>query len=158
MTKIFSVVAGMVLLATTTFAAGAKAPAGYSLNPSLLAGSPRAAEPTSDSPLRLKADDKSAAVHLVTEGPFSPYLGASRNAEPEQEGSPSLYRATEKDDSPLADYRLEAGIGCLLDDNASLNLGYRFAEPTPALTDPTSTALEASADDLRISFDLKLPF
>jgi hypothetical protein len=111
-----------------------------------------------DSPLRLKTNDELAAVHLVTESLFTPYLGVSRKVEPEEEGSPSIYRDSEKDAFPLADYHLEAGIGCLLDENASLNIGYRFAKPNPVLTDPVSSALEASANDLRISFDLKLPF
>jgi hypothetical protein len=158
MMKIFSITAGIVLFATIAFAMDAQVPAGYSLPPTLLADGARTTDPMNDSPLRLKADGELAAVHLVTESPFTPYLGVSRKVEPEEEGSPSFYRDSEKDASPLADYRLEAGIGCLLDDNASLNVGYRFAEPTPALTDPASTALEASADDLRISFDLKFPF
>lgn len=155
MTKIFLVLAGIVFFSTTAFASGEPDPAGYSLNPSLLADCIRTTETTNISPLRLKADDNSAAVQLVTRTPFSPYLGASRHAEPEDEGSPSIYHSPEKDGSPLADYRLEAGIGCQLDDNANLNVGYRFTEP---LGDPTPAALEARADDLRISLDIKLPF
>jgi hypothetical protein len=158
MTKIFSIATGIVLFATSAFATDAQVPAAYSLNPSLLADCARTTGPVNDSPLRLKTDDELAAVHLVTESLFTPYLGVSRKVEPEEDGSPSIYRDSEKDIPLLADYRLEAGIGCLLDDHASLNIGYRFAEPTPALMDPTSTALEASADDLRIFFDLKLPF
>jgi hypothetical protein len=158
MTKIFSIAAGIVLVATSAFAAGPHVPAGYSLPPSHFADGTRTSDPMSDSPLRLKADGELAAVQLVTKSPITPYLGVSRKVEPEEEGSPSIYRDSEKDASPLEDYRLEAGFGCLLDDNASLNVGYRFAEPTSALADPASAALEASADDLRISFDLKLPF
>lgn len=158
MTKIFLIAAGIALFATTSFAMGVKVPAGYSLNPSLLADCAPTTSPADNSPLRLKADDELAAVHLVTQTPFSPYVGASWKAEPEEEGSPSVYRDTEKDDTLLADYRLEAGIGCLIDDNASLNVGYRFSEPTTSLTNSASSALETNADDLRISFDLKLPF
>jgi len=158
MTKIFSIAAGIVLFATSAFATDTQMPVGYSLNPSLLADLALTTDPVKDSPLRLKADDELAAVHLVTESAFSPYLGVSRKVEPEVEGSPSIYRGSEKDASPLADLHLEAGIGCLLDDHASLNIGYRFAERNPVLTDPASSALEPSTDDLRISFDLKLPF
>jgi hypothetical protein len=156
MTKIFSIAAGIVLFATSALATDTQVPVGYSLNPSLLADRALTIAPVNDSLLRLKADDELAAVHLVTESAFSPYLGVSRKIEPEEEGS--IYRDLEKDAFPLADYHLEAGIGCLLDDHARLNIGYRFAEPNPVLTAPASSALEASTDDLRISFDLKLPF
>jgi hypothetical protein len=158
MTKIFSIAAGIVLFATSAFATDTQVPVGYSLPPSPIADRALTTDPVNDSPFRLKADDELAAVHLVTESAFTPYLGISRKVEPEEEGSPSIYRDSEKGAFLLADYHLEAGIGCLLDDNASLNIGYRFAEPNPVLTGPSSSALEASTDDLRISFDLKLPF
>jgi hypothetical protein len=156
--KFFLIAAGIILFATSTFATGGEVPAGYSLNPSFLADCARTTDPVDDSPLRLKAEGELAAVYLVTESPFTPYLGVSRKVEPEEKGSPSIYRDSEKGASLLADYRVEAGIGCVLDDHASLNVGYRFAEPTPALTGPAFSVLDAGADDLRISFDLKLPF
>jgi hypothetical protein len=158
MAKIFLIAAGIVLFATSAFATGAEVPAGYSLPPELLAGGAPTADAGNTPPLRLKADDELAAVQLVTKSPISPYLGVSRKVKPEEPGSPSLYRDSEKDASPFADYRLEAGLGCLLNDNTTLNIGYRFAEPTTTLTDPASAALGASNDDLHISFDFKLPF
>jgi opacity protein-like surface antigen len=158
MAKFFLIAAGIVLFATSAFATGAEVPAGYPLPPDLLAGGAPTADPANNSPLRLKADDELAAVQLVTKSPISPYLGVSRKVEPEEQGSPSLYRNSEKDASPFADYRLEAGLGYLLNDNATLNIGYRFADPTTALMDPASAALGASNDDLHISFDFKVPF
>ncbi|MEZ4598482.1 MAG: hypothetical protein R2940_01690 [Syntrophotaleaceae bacterium] len=153
MGKIFLIAAGIALFASTAFAASTQVPAGKSLPPSLLDDCARTTTPPNDSPFNLRADGDLAAIHLVTESPFTPYLGITRKMEPEEEGSPSVYRDSEKDN-----LRLELGIGCLLGDNASLNVGYRLADPTSALMDPSSAALETEADDLHISFDLTLPF
>jgi hypothetical protein len=161
MRKIFAVPAGLLLLATTAFATGMPVPAGYSFDPTLNeknCPSPAAAK-ESQSPLRLQADDKSATLHLLTEIPFSPYLGASREAGPEEEGTPSGDSNPESQDSPsLDDYHLEAGFACPLNDSTRLNVGYRFAEPLPNMTEQVPAALQEQADDLRISLDFKLPF
>ncbi|WP_027713819.1 hypothetical protein [Desulfuromonas sp. TF] len=158
---IFSLLGGLLLQATTAFATGTPALPGYALDPSLSAkchSSPTAAK-ESQFPLRFQADDKSAALHLLTEIPFSPYLSASREAGPEEEGTPSGDFNPESQYSPsLDDYHLEAGFACPLNDSTRLKVGYRFAEPMPNMMDQVPTTLQEQADDLRISLDFKLPF
>jgi hypothetical protein len=151
MSEIFSVLAGLLLLATTSFATGVPAPSGYALNPALIADcSPSPA--AKDSPLRIVAAEDGAAVHLVTRASLIPYVGAG--LESPSEGLDSLTHGESAED----DYHLEAGIACPLDAYARLNVGYRFDDPLPTLTGSQPDSHIEPENDLRISFDLRLPF
>jgi len=157
---IFSVTAGLLLLATTAFATSKPAiPAGYALDPSLSAKCSASPPAEKEFPLRLEGDKNSTALHLVTGAPFSPYLGARLEGVFEEEGTPSDDTASESRNSPsLDDYHLEAGFACPLNDSTRLNVGYRFAEPLANIMDQVPAALKEQTDDLRISLDFKLPF
>jgi hypothetical protein len=61
------------------------------------------------------------------------------------------------DHDTLADYRLEAGIGVKVEDTTSLNLGYRFRS-TPSLLDDRGNDPLSLSGDLRLTFDIKVPF
>ena len=58
---------------------------------------------------------------------------------------------------PLSNYHLEAGVGLLLEDKTSLNLGYRFHNQ-PSLLDERRNDPLSMSGDLRIGFDIKVPF
>lgn len=122
------------------------------------------ADPGSSSPqraadsaaaLRLDTGDESAAIRLFTPSPLSPYVGAGRS-----QGDKDDHLSYEEQKAAAAadPYRLEAGVGYLLNDAAALNLGYRFADalPQPDKTDPVKAS--PRENDLQISLDIKLPF
>lgn len=148
--KIFSALAGLLLLSATAFAE-APSPSGYTLDPSLSATC-RSTPAAKDSPLRIVAAEDSAAVHLVTRAALVPYVGAG--LESPSEGLDSHTYGESSD----PDYHLEAGIACPLDSFARLNVGYRFDDPLPTFTGSQPDSLAEGEDDLRISFDLRLPF
>lgn len=150
MRKIFSILAGLLLLATAAFAE-LPSQGSYALDPSLSANccSTPAAK---DSPLRIVAAEDRAAVHLVTRATLVPYVGAGLEAPSEGHDSPA------DEESAETDYHFEAGIACPLDDYTRLNVGYRFDDPLPTFTGSHPESLDEREDDLRISFDLRVPF
>lgn len=157
MNRMLSMLAGLLLLATAALASEAPAPDGYALDPSLTAKtSPRPAP--KKSPFSLRANDNSAALQLVTKGAISPYVGASREEEAKEEETSSDGFVPESGGSSLEGYHLEAGFACSLNNNAKLNVGYRFADSLSNMMDEAPPALQEQTDDLRISLDLKLPF
>ncbi len=94
-------------------------------------------------------------VRLSTKAPISPYLEAVGGSEPTAEELrllPDQFR-----NNPLERYQLGAGINISVEDRASLSLGYRFHQPLSLLDDSRQTT-PSEREDLRIFFDLKLPF
>lgn len=100
-------------------------------------------------------DEKATNVRLQTESLVAPYLGAESGPEL----SPEERRLLPEDEvsNGLAGYRLEAGVGLFVEDRASLNLGYRFQNPPSLLNERSNDPLSLSGD-LRITFDVKVPF
>jgi hypothetical protein len=94
-------------------------------------------------------------VRLQTETPLSPYLGAERGPQLSAEELRLLPEA--KEQGGLSAYQVEAGVGVFVEDKASLNLGYRFHDP-PSLLDERRTDPLSLSGDLRIGFDVKVPF
>jgi hypothetical protein len=149
MRNVFSVLAVLLLLSPPAFATGVPAPTGYELDPALIAES--SSSPSGkESPFRIVAEEDNAAVHLVTRGSLIPYVGAGLEA---QDPDSLTYGESAKEN-----YHLEAGIACPLDAHARLNVGYRFDDPLPALTGSQPDSDMERESDLRISFDLRLPF
>ena len=106
-------------------------------------------------PIPFDASVTERDVRLTTKSPIAPYLEAVGGPEPtadELRLLPDRFR-----DSPLERYQLGAGIGIAVEDKASLSLGYRFNQPLSLLDDNRQTTL-SEREDLRIFFDLKLPF
>jgi hypothetical protein len=124
-------------------------------DPALSGAAPPAPEPATDAPVAIEKGAIQTNLRLQTETPLSPYVGAERGPEllPAEQRLPPQARAGQ---GP-AGHRLEAGIGLFVEDQASLNLGYRFHEP-PSLLNERSTDPLTLSGDLRISFDLKMPF
>jgi hypothetical protein len=94
-------------------------------------------------------------VRLQTDTPLSPYLGAERG--PELSAEELRLLPETKGPGGLPSYQLEAGIGVLVEDKASFNLGYRFHEQPSLLNERRNDPLSLSGD-LRIGFDVKVPF
>ncbi len=127
----------------------------YRFDPALSIESPRPASISADPNVVVEKRDDKTSLRLQTEGPISPYFDATQGPELSPEEVRLLQEKVDLD--PLGAYRLEAGIGVLVEDNASLNLGYRFHEPPSLLNEQRTDPLSLSGD-LRISFDLKVPF
>jgi len=100
-------------------------------------------------------DEREANVELHTKTPIVPYLGAERRPELSKEEQRLLGEDRER--GPLAGYHLEAGVGLLIEDKTSLNLGYRFHD-RPTLLDDRRNDPRALSGDLRLSIDFKVPF
>lgn len=127
----------------------------YRFDPTLSIVSPRPPALTADPTVVIDKDAARTNVRLQTETPLAPYLGAERGSELSPEERRLLPEA-QAGGGPT-DYRLEAGVGLFVEDKASLNLGYRFHEQPSLLNERRTDPLSLSGD-LRISFDLKLPF
>jgi len=127
----------------------------YRFDPALSLANPHPPALAAEPPLIVKKDEEAASVRLQTDTPLAPYLGAQRGPELSPEEARLLQERKERGELP--DYRLEAGVGLFVEDQASLNLGYRFHEP-PSLLNERSTDPLTLSGDLRISFDLKMPF
>jgi len=127
----------------------------YRFDPALSIESPRPASISADPNVVIEKRDDKTSLRLQTDGPISPYFDATQSPELSPEEVRLLQDKVELD--PLGDYRLEAGIGVLVEDNASLNLGYRFHDPPSLLNEQRTDPLSLSGD-LRISLDLKFPF
>jgi hypothetical protein len=127
----------------------------YRFDPALNVAEPRPSAMTRDPPVVVDQDDRQTNVRLQTEKPLVPYLGAERGPELSPEERRLLPPEQARDG--LAGYRLEAGVGLFVEDKTSLSLGYRFHDPPSRLDDRRSDPLNLSGD-LRIGFDVKVPF
>jgi len=127
----------------------------YRFDPALSIESPRPASISADPNVAVEKRDDKTSLRLHTDGPISPYFDATQGPELSPEEVRLLQEKVDLD--ALGAYRFEAGIGVLVEDNASLNLGYRFHEPPSLLNEQRTDPLSLSGD-LRISFDLKVPF
>jgi hypothetical protein len=94
-------------------------------------------------------------VRLATETPVAPYLEAVREQEPTADELRLLPDGYER--APLERYQLGVGVGIAVEDRASLSLGYRFHQPL-SLLDEQRRDLTDPRGDLRVFFDVKLPF
>lgn len=131
---------------------------GYRADPSLAAESPP--PPVTDPADRhnllvIETDEREASMRMQTAVPVVPYLGAELAPEMSPEERRLLQDSGARDG--LGDYKLEAGIGLYVEDRASLNLGYRFQHPPSLLDDRRNDPLTLTGD-LRITFDVKIPF
>jgi hypothetical protein len=127
----------------------------YNFDPALSVEEERAPAISSGPQIVVDKDAKQPSVRLQTEMPIAPYLGAERRPELSPEEQRLLGQKKER--GPLSDYHLEAGVGLLLEDKASVNLGYRFHERPTLLDDRRNDPLSLSGD-VRLSFDVKVPF
>lgn len=105
--------------------------------------------------LVIDKDEKATNVRLQTESLIAPYLGAESGPELSPEERRLL--PEEEVSDGLAGYRLEAGVGLFVEDRASVNLGYRFQNPPSLLNERSNDPLSLSGD-VRITFDVKVPF
>lgn len=127
----------------------------YRFDPAVSVVEPRAPAISSSPPIVVDKDAKKPRVRLQTETPVAPYLGAERGPELSLEEQRLL--GPEQARGPLSNYHLEAGVGLLLEDKTSLNLGYRFHQQPSLLDERRNDPLSLSGD-LRIGFDIKVPF
>jgi hypothetical protein len=127
----------------------------YRFDPALSIEAPRPVTLSAGPPVIIEKDDSKASVRMQTEGPFAPYVGAERAPELSPEELRLL--ADHQELEGLPDYQLEAGVGLHVEDKASLSLGYRFSNPPSLLDERRNDPLTLSGD-LRISFDIKVPF
>ena len=127
----------------------------YRFDPAVSVAEPRAPAISSSPPIVVEKDVKKPRVRLQTETPIAPYLGAERMPELSLEEQRLL--GQEQARGPLSNYHLEAGVGLLLEDKTSLNLGYRFHNQ-PSLLDERRNDPLSMSGDLRIGFDIKVPF
>lgn len=127
----------------------------YRFDPAVSVAEPRLPTISSSPQIIVDQDTKKPRVRLQTETPIVPYLGAERGPELSLEEQRLL--GQEQARGPLSNYNLEAGVGLLLEDKTSLNLGYRFHE-RPSLLDERRNDPLSLSGDLRIGFDLKVPF
>ena len=133
---------------------GATAPI-YRFDPTLTIESPQPSISSAGPPVVIDKLDREVNVRLETEGAVAPYLGAGQG----EELSPQELRLLpEVEKRKLSeDYHLEAGIGLFVEDKASLSLGYRFNTP-PSLLDENRNDPLSTSGDVRIKFDIKVPF
>lgn len=106
-------------------------------------------------PIPIDARVTEGEVRFSTKSAISPYLEAVGGPEPtadELRLLPDQFRT-----NPLERYQLGAGIDIAVEERASLSLGYRFHQPLSLLDDSRQTT-PSEREDLRIFFDLKLPF
>jgi len=127
----------------------------YRFDPALSLKSPRAPAIAADSQVVIEKGDGKASLRMQTETPLSPYLGAERGPQLSADELRLLPEA--KQQGGLSAYQLEVGVGVLIEDKTSLNLGYRFHDP-PSLLDERRTDPLTLSGDLRIGFDVKVPF
>lgn len=129
----------------------------YRFDPALSVESPRQTSLSTD-PQQIVVIEKNKEetnVHLRAKSTISPYL----DAELGPELSPEELRLLPKSDEGegAADYRLEAGIGLYVEQRARLNLGYRLQNQPSLLNDHRNDPFTLTGD-LRVTFDVKVPF
>jgi hypothetical protein len=127
----------------------------YRFDPALNLNTSRPPALVSAPQVVIEKGDRQTSVRLQTETPLSPYLGAERGPQLSAEELRLLPEA--KEQGGLSAYQVEAGVGVFVEDKASLNLGYRFHDP-PSLLDERRTDPLSLSGDLRIGFDVKVPF
>jgi hypothetical protein len=127
----------------------------YHFDPALNLKIPHSPAIVADPPVVIDKEDRRTSVRLQTDTPLSPYLGAERG--PELSAEELRLLPETKGPGGLPSYQLEAGIGVLVEDKASFNLGYRFHEQPSLLNERRNDPLSLSGD-LRIGFDVKVPF
>lgn len=129
----------------------------YRFDPALSIENPRPATISSDPQpfVVIDKEEQETTLRLQTEGLISPYVGAERGPELSPAELRLLREGEERD--ILGDYKLEAGVGLHVEDRTSLNLGYRFQNPPSLLNERSNDPLSLSGD-LRITFDVKVPF
>jgi hypothetical protein len=127
----------------------------YRFDPVLTVEAARPVTLSAGSTVVVEKDGSKASVRLQTEGPIIPYIGAERS--PELSAEEVRLLADQKELGRLPDYRLEAGLGVLVEDKASLSLGYRLHDHPSLLDERRNDPLSLSGD-LRVSFDIKVPF
>jgi hypothetical protein len=127
----------------------------YHFDPALNLKISRPPAIAADPQVVIEKRDRQTSVRLQTETPLSPYFGAERGPQLSAEELRLLPEG--KEQTGLSAYQLEAGVGVFVEDKASLNLGYRFHDP-PSLLDERRTDPLSLSGDLRIGFDLKVPF
>jgi len=129
----------------------------YRFDPTLSVEEPRRTTLSADPQqiVVIKKDERETNLRLQTETPISPYLGTEHGPELSPEELRLLPEGKARDG--LGDYKLEAGVGLYVEDKASLNLGYRFQNPPSLLNDRSNDPLTLTGD-LRITFDIKVPF
>lgn len=126
----------------------------YRFDPALAVEGSRPPALSAGPPIVIDKDGNKASVHLQTEGPLTPYVGAERTPALSDEEVRLL--ADKRAQGELSDYHLEAGIGLLVEDKASLSLGYRFSNP-PSLLDERRNDPLSLDGDVRINFGFKVP-
>ena len=127
----------------------------YRFDPALNLKNSRPPALAADPQVVIEKRDSQTSVRLQTKTPLSPYLGADRG--PELSAEELRLLPDVKKQGGLSAYQLEAGVGVFVEDKASLNLGYRFHDP-PSLLDERRTDPLSLSGDLRIGFDVKVPF
>ena len=117
------------------------------------------AQPTETSeaagPIAIESGGTEGEVRLSTKTPVAPYVEAVNGKAPSAEELRLL--PDEMQRGPLDRYQLGAGIGIAVEENTSLSLGYRWHQPM-SLLDDKRPATVTPRDDLRIFFDVKIPF
>ena len=127
----------------------------YRFDPALALEGPVSPSISAEPRVVVEKNDQQTRISLQNETPIAPYVGAERGTELSPEELRLLPEAKER--GGLTDYKLEAGVGLHVEDKASLNLGYRFHNH-PSLMDERRNDPLSLSGDLRISFDVKVPF
>jgi hypothetical protein len=127
----------------------------YNYDPVLTGGHLLPAHGPAGRPVVIETTPTEGGVRLATETPVAPYLEAVRDREPTADELRLLPDGYERD--PLERYRLGVGVGIAVEDKASLSLGYRFHQPLSLLDEERRDPTDPRGD-LRVFFDIKLPF
>ncbi|MCM2263696.1 MAG: hypothetical protein NDI73_00730 [Desulfuromonadales bacterium] len=127
----------------------------YSFDPALTIQVPRPVAISADPNVIVEKREDRTTVRLQTEGPIAPYFGAEQAPELSAEELRLLRDNVESE--KMTDYRIEAGIGLKVEDTTSINLGYRFHDHPSLLGERRNDPLSLSGD-LRVTFDIKVPF
>jgi hypothetical protein len=145
----------LVFCVTPLFAEDESEESLYRFDPTLTVAEPRPPDVTQDPAVVVDQDGRQTNLRLQTGLPLTPYLGAERGPELSPEERRLLPAEQARDG--LAGYRLETGVGLFVEDRTSLSLGYRFHDPPSLLDERRNDPLNLSGD-LRIGFDVKVPF
>jgi hypothetical protein len=149
-------VVASILLCTTVLAQQNIGGPVYRFDPALIVENPRQPTLSADPQgVVVEKEEDETNVHLRTESTISPYLDAERGPELSIEELRLLPMSEDVDGA--SDYKLEAGIGLYVEDKARLNLGYRLQNQSSLLDDSSSDPFSLSGD-LRVTFDVKVPF
>jgi hypothetical protein len=127
----------------------------YRFDPALVVDTPPTETLPSGAPVVVERNGDQTSIRLQTGAPLAPYLGAERGTQLSAEELRLLPEGEERDAAVA--YKLEAGVGLFVEDKTSVNLGYRFHNEPSLLNERRNDPLNLSGD-LRIGFDLKLPF